>query len=139
MEELNKPTPATREQANGASPGWGRKQDDAGLGMPLTAGAPRLGLSDVYYVLFRQKWKIIACAIAGFVAAAVVYFSWSTTYVSEAKLFIRYLQESRVPTVPGDDARVRIPENTGAAIVTTEVEILTSSDVALEVANAVGP
>src|SRR6266850_4395146 len=51
-------------------------------------------LGDVYFVVFRHKWKIILFALAGLVAAATFYFLNPPLYQSEAELFIRYITDS---------------------------------------------
>ena len=57
--------------------------------LPKPVAPPTFTLGDVYYVLFRHKWRIILCALVGFAAAAVVYRRNPPPYGSEAKLFIR--------------------------------------------------
>jgi polysaccharide biosynthesis transport protein len=103
------------------------------------ATAPSLSIGDIYYALFRHKWRILICAIAGFAAAAAVYRLNPAPYSSEAKLFIRYVViEGRAPT-PGDDSRMKSPDMRGETIMDSEEEILTSLDLSKQVAEAVGP
>lgn len=108
---------------------------------PKTApiAAPSLTLGDIYYVLFRHKWKITACAVLGLVAASIVYRLNPPPYNSEAKLYIRYVvTEGRTPA-PGDDGRFKSPDIRGETIMDSEREILTSLDLAKQVADAIGP
>ena len=56
---------------------------------------PKITLGDVWYALFRHKWKILVLAVWGVAAAGVLYFQTRTFYVSEAKLLVRYVVESR--------------------------------------------
>jgi uncharacterized protein involved in exopolysaccharide biosynthesis/Mrp family chromosome partitioning ATPase len=105
----------------------------------VPATAPTLTLGDIYYVLFRHKWKILLCSIIGFAAAAGVYVLNPPPYISEAKLFIRYvLTESSAPG-PGDNTEKKTPDQRGETIMDSEMEILTSLDLSKQVAEAVGP
>lgn len=100
--------------------------------------APSLTLGDIYYVLFRHKWKITICAVLGIISAAVVYRLNPPPYNSEAKLYIRYvITEGKTPT-PGDDGRFKSPDIRGETIMDSEREILTSLDLAKQVADAIG-
>lgn len=95
-------------------------------------------LADVYYILFRHKWKIVALSAVGFVAALVFFFTSVPDYASTAKLFVKYVADSR-PSVEGTSGdsiqKTSIPAN----VLASENEILTSLDLAAEVADAVGP
>ena len=102
--------------------------------------APGLKLADIYYILFRHKWKIILLSVAGFLAAVVVYFVEPPAYTSEAKLFIRYILESRLPSgIAGTDPQVKTLDTGGANIINSEIEIIRSLDLAVQVAEAIGP
>jgi len=97
-------------------------------------------LADVYYVLFRHKWKILLVSGAGLLAAVGFFFLWPVTYGSEAKLFIRYVQDAKSPGQVGTaDPKVKSPDERGENIINSELEVLTSLDLALEVATNVGP
>ncbi len=96
-------------------------------------------LSDVYYMLFRHKKKIIFFFLVGIGAAAYLYVTRPPGYVSESKLLIRYVRESRsIDATPGSGTVVS-PDSRGDNILNTEAEILTSFDLAVQVADAVGP
>jgi uncharacterized protein involved in exopolysaccharide biosynthesis/Mrp family chromosome partitioning ATPase len=101
--------------------------------------APGLGLADIYYILFRRKWLIIGLSTAGLLGAAVVYFRTPAVYSSEAKLFIRYVSESRLPSGTGGDSQVKTAYPGGGNIINTEIEIMKSLDLAKYVAAAIGP
>ena len=58
-------------------------------------------LGDIYYVLFRHKWKILLCTLTGLLAAVGVYKFFPQPYQSEAKLFIRYVTEGKTLAAPG--------------------------------------
>ncbi|MHB9009872.1 MAG: GumC family protein, partial [Limisphaerales bacterium] len=96
-------------------------------------------VADVYYTLFRHKWKIILCALLGFGAAAGLYYIPTPTYVSEARLLVRYVVENRGFVGEGPEASMRSPDARGENVINSEIEILTSLDLAERVANEVGP
>jgi uncharacterized protein involved in exopolysaccharide biosynthesis/Mrp family chromosome partitioning ATPase len=101
--------------------------------------AAGLNLADIYYILFRHKWKIILLSAAGFLAAALVYLTQPASYTSEAKLFIRYILESRVPSGIAGDTQTKTLDTEGANIINSEIEIIKSLDLAVQVAEAIGP
>jgi uncharacterized protein involved in exopolysaccharide biosynthesis/Mrp family chromosome partitioning ATPase len=98
----------------------------------------RLTLDDVYYVLFKHKWKIIGCSAAGLLGAVAMLVFWPPMYESEAKVFIRYVLDSKSPSTTPDDSRV-IATAEGQNIISSEIEILTSLDLAEQVVDVVGP
>jgi polysaccharide biosynthesis transport protein len=101
--------------------------------------APGIKLADIYYILFRHKWKIISLSTAGLVVAVVFYFLQPRVYNSEAKLFIRYVLEARLPTGLGGDPQIKTPDPAGGNIINSEIEIIKSLDLAAQVVDAVGP
>jgi uncharacterized protein involved in exopolysaccharide biosynthesis len=111
------------------------------MASPPTLNQPQgLGLGDIYYVLFRHKWKIVSCALAGIAAAAVVYKFFPPPFQSEAKLFVRYVvNDGKVAGPTHDDATAKSPDQRGETIMASELEILSSLDLARQVADAVGP
>jgi polysaccharide biosynthesis transport protein len=105
---------------------------------PITP--PGVTLGDIYYVLFRHKWRILVCTLAGLLAAGAIYQFNPPPFASDAKLFIRYVvTESKTPTPNGGDANFKSPDQGGETIMDSEVEILTSLDLAKQVAAAIGP
>lgn len=101
--------------------------------------APGVTLGDIYYVLFRHKWRILICSTLGFLAAGALYKFNPPPFVSEAKLFVRYVAtESKAPTPNGGD-NIKTPDQRGETIMDSEEEILTSLDLAKQVAVTVGP
>ncbi len=103
---------------------------------PQTAG---IGLQDIIYALFRRKWMIIGFAAAGFAAAAALFFVKKPVYESEAKLLLRYVQETRSATTMDKDSPILTPDNGGDALINSELEILGSLDLAIQVADIIGP
>lgn len=115
--------PATPEAKAGAAPPGGA-----------------ISLGEILPVLIRHKWRILACALAGFGAAAALYKFHSPAYESEAKLFVRYvIMEGSDTGPPGDASRAMSPDLRGETIMQSEVQILTSLDLAKQVAQEVGP
>ncbi len=100
---------------------------------------PPLGLklTDIYYVLFRQKWVILCCLAAGLLVGLLVYFTQTTLYWSEAKLIVRYVTSTR--SVEAAGSQTKSPDFGGENVINTELEILTSHDLFEEVARRVGP
>lgn len=98
-----------------------------------------IGLGDIYYTLFRHKWLILVCAFGGALAAYAAIKLSPPPFVSTAKLLVRYVQDKQTITASGDESRVRSPSQGSEAIMQTEAEILKSYDLALTVADAIGP
>jgi uncharacterized protein involved in exopolysaccharide biosynthesis/Mrp family chromosome partitioning ATPase len=96
-------------------------------------------LGDIYYVLFRHKWKIILCSAAGLLAAVTLYVLKPPPCQSEAELFIRYVLESRSPNPTVDGPKMISLDDRGQTIINSEIEILRSLDSAQHVADAIGP
>ncbi len=102
-------------------------------------GAPSAGLNlgDIYYVLFRRKWMIIFFSAAGLLAASFIYFFRPPLYTSATKLYVRYVEETRLPSRTGND-QIKSPDARGENIINSEIEILTSLDIAREVVDVIG-
>lgn len=99
-----------------------------------------LDLGDIYYVLFRHKWKILLCSLAGILIAFAIYRQESPPFQSEAKLLVRYVLAAEKQSGPAGNTQNKVsPDERGATIMNTEVEILNSLDLAREVAAAIGP
>jgi len=96
-------------------------------------------LGDIYYVLFRHKWKIISCSVAGLLAGVTLFVMQPSPYQSEAELFIRYVLESRFPGPTVDGSKMISPDDRGQTIINSEIEILRSLDSAQQVADSIGP
>src|SRR6187551_3743196 len=96
-------------------------------------------LGDIYYTIFRHKWKILLCSLAGFGAAIAVYKLTPLSFESEARLFIRYVVNENKSIGPGQDDSIKMVDQRGETIITSETQILTSMDLAEQVAKNVGP
>lgn len=107
---------------------------------PTAHHAPSLTLGDIYYILFRHKWMILAISGAGLIIGLLLPLFWPRTYQSEAKLLVKYVLDNRAPSDPsGSATRLSLPDAAGRNIINTELQILTSLDVAQEVATNIGP
>ena len=97
-------------------------------------------LSDILFALFKRKRTIILCAAAGIIAGAAVYFLYPPVYESQAKLLVRYvLERSAVDPIEGANGAVPASSDITDRVIGAEIEILTSWDLAMQVAQAIGP
>jgi uncharacterized protein involved in exopolysaccharide biosynthesis/Mrp family chromosome partitioning ATPase len=110
----------TPNGANGHSPAAGMTQDD------------------VYFTLFRHKWLILGFCCLGVVGALTVRVIRPPMYMSQFKLMIPFVV-SRAVSEPGHEDQVRQTDTGAQSTLNMEVDILTSSDVAMRAAAAVGP
>src|ERR1700733_4903807 len=91
-----------------------------------TQPAGGIALGDIYFALFRHKWKIIICSLLGLVGAIVFYFLHPPSlYESEAKVYVKYVVENGNLTPDADTSK---PENSTplGVIMSSEVQFLTS-------------
>src|SRR5438045_5725633 len=96
-------------------------------------------LGDVLFALFKRKKTIIAWAVVGITAAAAVYFLYPPSYESQAKLLVRYVTErSAVDPIEAEKAAAASNQEADR-VMGAEMEILTSWDLAVQVAQAIGP
>ncbi|HEX9424986.1 MAG TPA: Wzz/FepE/Etk N-terminal domain-containing protein [Pyrinomonadaceae bacterium] len=96
-------------------------------------------LGDIFFALFKRKRTIMVCAALGIIATAAVYFLYPPSYESQAKLLVRYvLERSGVDPVEAEKAGAA-SSTEGDRVIGAEMEILTSWDLAMEVAHAIGP
>jgi uncharacterized protein involved in exopolysaccharide biosynthesis/Mrp family chromosome partitioning ATPase len=97
----------------------------------------RITVGDVYYVLFRHKWKIILLSLAGILAAAAFHRLNPPPYQSQAELLIQYVPQAGALSLIGSDQRIIVPG--GDDVINAEIQILTSLDLAEEAATNIGP
>src|SRR6266550_984276 len=98
-----------------------------------------LNVNAILFALFKRKWTILLCAAVGIIAAAAFYFFCPPVYESPAKLLVRYvLERSAVDPIEGAK-----PSGTSShdvdKVIGAEFAILTSWDLAVQVAQAIGP
>ena len=101
--------------------------------------AQGIALGDVYYTLFRHKWKIVLTSLMGLLAAAAIYHIKAPLYESQAELLIKYVPETEQLALEGDSQRMIVPDADGQDVINSEIRILTSLDVAEEAASNMGP
>jgi len=89
-------------------------------------------------ILLRNKWKIILFALLGVGAAAGVYIKQEPPYKSYAKVLVKYTIDTPLMLGP-EGYQVKNTDPRGDNVMDTEIEILTSWDLANEVASQVGP
>src|SRR5713101_1405528 len=97
-----------------------------------------MNVGDIYYILFRHKWKILLCSAAGVLASGVLLLFKPPFYKSEAKLLIRYILDNKSANPGAKDSQITSPDARGENIINTEVEILRSFDLAAQAADLVG-
>jgi len=95
------------------------------------------GFQDILYVLFKHKWKIFIMSALGLGAAALVFVTRKPLYQSQAKFVINYVLQRG--GMDSHESEVEASGRGGDQVVSTELEILRSGDLAREVAEAIGP
>lgn len=109
---------------------------------PVEPPPAGFSVADVYYIFFRHKWKILTIFLLGLATASGFFFLTPAVYESEAKIFIKYVLDATTP-VPvaggGNEPKVKSPDSMGKNIINSEVEMLTSFDLAGLVAELIGP
>ena len=103
-----------------------------------TPSGSTVSIGDIYFILFRHKWKIIVLSLLGFVGAYALITMFPREYSSQARLFIRYVQEDNKPG-PGGDGAIRSHGSRGENILAGEIAIVQSLDLAQKAADLYGP
>jgi uncharacterized protein involved in exopolysaccharide biosynthesis/Mrp family chromosome partitioning ATPase len=99
-----------------------------------------LNLSNILLALFKRKWIILLLTTVGLVAAALVFFLWPHSYESDAVLLVRYVVDRSVVDPDGAASFVgNKATTTNDTFINAEVAILKSWDLAVQVAEALGP
>jgi uncharacterized protein involved in exopolysaccharide biosynthesis/Mrp family chromosome partitioning ATPase len=101
--------------------------------------SPGITLGDVYYILFRHKWLIAILSLVALTTAILVRVFWPVPYQSEAKVLIKYVKETKPPEQTAIDSQVTSPDSRGENIINSEIEILTSLDLANSVVEVLTP
>jgi uncharacterized protein involved in exopolysaccharide biosynthesis/Mrp family chromosome partitioning ATPase len=101
--------------------------------------SPGITLGDVYYILFRHKWLILTLSLVAVVTAVSVRLFWPVPYQSEARVLIKYVKETKPPEQTAMDSQVTSPDTRGENIINSEIEILTSLDLANSAVDALTP
>src|SRR5207248_9008075 len=101
-----------------------------------------LNLRNILSALFKWKRTILGFAVFGIVAAAGVFFFYPAVYESDARLLVRYvLERSAVDPVDAMSGQsgTRGTGLSNDGVIGAEVSILTSWDLSVQVAEALGP
>jgi uncharacterized protein involved in exopolysaccharide biosynthesis/Mrp family chromosome partitioning ATPase len=111
------------------------------MSMSRNIEVPPAGISpgDIYFVVFRHKWRIIILTLIGLAAATYFYFTQQPQYQSVAKIFIRYVTDSRTLNPSENNSKVTSVIDLNENVINSEMEILTSYDLAAKVATNFGP
>ncbi|MFQ6036728.1 MAG: GumC family protein, partial [Sedimentisphaerales bacterium] len=96
-------------------------------------------LRDLYYVVFRHKWKMILFFLVIVVIATVYTIRAAKIYRSEAKLFVRVGRESVALDPTATTGPIITIGKTHETEINTELEILKSQELAEKVVEAIGP
>src|SRR5215211_647287 len=107
---------------------------------PNTPESPpsNLNVQSVLSALFKHKKKILFLAAIGFAAAAAYYVLSPPVYQSNAALLVRYVLDRSIVD-PVDGTAAKAPKTAQETIIDAEVQILRSWDLAVQVAQALGP
>src|SRR5438132_839389 len=101
-----------------------------------------LNLRNILVAIFKWKRLILGLALLGIVAAAGVYFFFPAVYESDARLLVRYVLERSavdpVDAMSGQAGRAGTGL-TNDGVIAAEVSIITSWDLSVQVAEALGP
>jgi len=103
------------------------------------SGMASVNINDILFALFKHKKKILLGTIAGLVVAVAVFFFYPPSYESDAKLMVRYLVERSTVDSMEDTRRSSGFAPTTDSVIGSEMEILSSWDLAVQTADAVGP
>jgi succinoglycan biosynthesis transport protein ExoP len=96
-------------------------------------GTPGLSLQDIVFIFFRHQWKIFGGFFIGLLAA-IGFYLLPATYESQAKLLVRYVVDRSAIDPVDAQARSANSQPVGDGVITSEVEILNSKDLAMQVA-----
>src|SRR5262245_30844202 len=95
-----------------------------------------IGVQDIIFILFKHKRTILICFALGLVAGVAAYFLQPSIYQSQAKLLVRYLVERSAVDAVDNNSDISGARN--ASAIASEVEILTSRDLAEQVVQGIG-
>ena len=96
-----------------------------------------MSLGDIYFTIFRHKWKILFFSASGMLAALALLCFKPPLYESQTKLDILYVVEGK-SFRPADDANTVSLNGPGYSIILTELQILQSLDVVMDAVETVG-
>ncbi|MGD0087437.1 MAG: Wzz/FepE/Etk N-terminal domain-containing protein [Verrucomicrobiota bacterium] len=99
-----------------------------------------MSVGDIYFVLFRQKWKILTLSLAGVLGAVLLLTVIKPPqYQSEALISIRYVVEGKTLNPPGDESNTTPLNQQRSSIIANEIDALNSLDLAKQVVQVITP
>lgn len=96
-------------------------------------------LRDLYYVLFRHKWKMVLFFFALMVTVTAGTFLAAEIYRSEAKLLVRLGRESVTLDPTATTGQIISVSRSRKSEINSELEILKSRELAEKVVDSIGP
>jgi uncharacterized protein involved in exopolysaccharide biosynthesis/Mrp family chromosome partitioning ATPase len=103
---------------------------------PEAAAKSTVSIQHVLSAIFRRRWMILSFAVVGFSGAAAVLVLREPLYESRAKLLVRYVLSRE--TVDSRQSQAAPGGGRSDPVILTEIEILSSTDLARDVAADVG-
>src|SRR5689334_19596759 len=91
--------------------------------------APGIGIDDICFTLFRHKWLILGFICLGLVAAAGMRITHPPKYASRAELMVKFVIDRQAAGPMTAEGHI-ISAESSANIMTTEIEMIKSLDVA---------
>ncbi|MBI5693316.1 MAG: hypothetical protein HZC55_24825 [Verrucomicrobia bacterium] len=113
---------------------WIAARDQIGEPGALRREFARAGRVDLIGTLRAHQWKLLLCVGAGLLTASYFHLVRPATYQSEAKLFLRWSPPQSQPAA-GDPV---VRDGRRASLLQQEVEIMSSMDLAVRVAENLG-
>ncbi|MBM3847339.1 MAG: hypothetical protein FJ405_13785, partial [Verrucomicrobia bacterium] len=98
-----------------------------------------IDLNDIFYVFFRRWKMILLIGLLSIPAAIYCYFKFPPMYTSEAKVMVRYVQDRRSIAPGTTDSSIMSTDSRGDNIMNSQLMIFQSFDLALAVADKIGP
>lgn len=97
-----------------------------------------MSLGDIYFTLFRHKWKILLFSAFGILAASTLLLFKPPLYESKTELDILYVVQGKSFSPPGEEENTVPLNGQGYSIILTELKILQSLDVVMDAVQTVG-
>jgi polysaccharide biosynthesis transport protein len=106
----------------------------------MEAEASPFNLHNIFFILFKWKRTIGLLTLVGLLLAAGVFLFYPATYESDATLLVRYVVDrSAVDPLDPTGATAAGAFKTNDTVIHSEVAILQSWDLAMQVAESLGP
>jgi polysaccharide biosynthesis transport protein len=93
---------------------------------------------DILFVTLRHKWKLLLSLILGLGLGAVLLYTSTPSYISTAKVMVRYVMETRTLGPVSGVRQIKDTDQGGASVLNAELEILTSQDLLQKVITNIG-